>query len=313
MSPQRLPRPLRGIVPPLATPLLDSQTLDLNGTDRLVDHVISGGVAGIFVLGTCGEGNAIGAELQTKFVNRVCDATAGRVPVLVGVSSPALNDSLALAEHAARAGAAAIVATPPFYYPVSDIALTEHLRRLARRSPLPLVLYNMPGCTHNSITPTMLHSLASEQNIAGIKDSSGSLEVFTALCNTARELRDDWCVLMGPEEMLADAVAVGGDGGVSGGANVCPQLFVDLFAAAERGDAESVNALKAETQFLARCYDSPTTATSVIQGLKTALAEAGICSGITSELFPPVSDERRTDIREWVNALRARGAISAAQ
>ena len=302
---------LSGIVPPLATPLLSDQSLDLDGAERLVEHVIAGGVSGVFLLGTCGEGNALGFRRAAEYVEHVCRAVNSRIPVLVGVSNSALADSLELSEHAADCGAAAVVATPPYYFPVDEAALTEHLRRLARRSPLPLMLYNMPSCTGNSITEDMLHALADEPSIVGLKDSSGGLQTFARLCNTARELRPDWRIFIGPEGLLADAIFIGADGGVSGGANVCPRLFVDLYTAAAQGDKSEIDRLRAQTEFLAQCYGSPVTATSVIQGLKTALGTAGICSGATSELFPPVDSDRREQITGWVEELSRRGLVTA--
>src|SRR5690606_21897021 len=121
----------------------------------------------------CGEGPALAFKLQSELVERVCSQVNDRVPVLVGVSSPSIDDSLGMAEHAADCGAAAIVSTLPFYFPLSEEQQLGHLVRLARRSPLPLVVYNMPSCVHAAISIRMLQRLADEPNIAGFKDSGG--------------------------------------------------------------------------------------------------------------------------------------------
>src|SRR5262245_63676777 len=108
MTTPKLPRPLRGIVPPLATPLRDEDELDVAGLERLIEHVLAGGVHGLFLLGTTGEGPALSYRLRYELIDRGCRQVAGRVPVLVGVSDPSFVETLRLAERAAAAGAQAV-------------------------------------------------------------------------------------------------------------------------------------------------------------------------------------------------------------
>ena len=107
-----LPRPLTGIIPPMVTPLTSPDVLDRVGMARLVEHMLAGGVHGLFVLGTTGEGPGISRNLQRTVVSEVCALVAGRVPVLVGITDCAFAESLALAEHACASGAAALVVAP---------------------------------------------------------------------------------------------------------------------------------------------------------------------------------------------------------
>ncbi len=115
----------RGIIPPLATPLVDRNTLDVSGLERLVEHVLGGGVHGLFVLGTTGEGPALPPGVRREVVDRTIRQVAGRVPVLVGISDTVLAESVALATFAADCGAAAVVAAPPYYFPAGQEPL-EH-------------------------------------------------------------------------------------------------------------------------------------------------------------------------------------------
>ena len=96
-----LPSPLRGIVPPLVTPLLDNDTLDAAGLDRLIEHVLAGGVHGLFILGTSGETPCLSYRLRRELITRVCRQVGTRVPVLVGVTDTSLTEALALARSAA--------------------------------------------------------------------------------------------------------------------------------------------------------------------------------------------------------------------
>ena len=111
-----LPKPLRGVIPPMVTPLLDNRTLDLKGLERLVEHILDGKVHGLFLLGTTGEAPNLSYDLRHELVRRVCKQVNGRVPVLVGITDTVFTESMRLAESAARAGAEALAAAPPYYF-----------------------------------------------------------------------------------------------------------------------------------------------------------------------------------------------------
>ena len=106
MSISTLTRPLRGVVSPLITPLEDIDVLDRSGLEKLIEHVIRGGVSGIFLLGTSGEGPALSYRLRSELIKSTCKQGRGRVPVLVGITDTAYIESLHIAEIAAEAGAA---------------------------------------------------------------------------------------------------------------------------------------------------------------------------------------------------------------
>src|SRR5512140_1176965 len=119
-------RPLKGIVPPMVTPLLDRDQLDLDGLERLTDHILSGGVSGLFILGTTGEGPSLSYRLRGELIRRVCQPVKNRVPVLVGITDTAFVESVNLARAAAQAGADAVVVAPPYYLPEAQPELLEY-------------------------------------------------------------------------------------------------------------------------------------------------------------------------------------------
>ncbi|HEX9188029.1 MAG TPA: dihydrodipicolinate synthase family protein, partial [Vicinamibacteria bacterium] len=230
-----LARPLAGIVPPLLTPLTGRDTLDEAGLERLVEHVVAGGVDGIFLLGTTGEGPSLGHRLKREVVSRACAQVRGRASVLVGVTDTAFVETVALARHAADAGADALVIAPPYYMPQGQPELREYLGHLLPELPLPLFLYNMPPLTKVPFEIETVRWAADQEGVAGMKDSSGDMAYFSRAVALARR-RPDWSVLMGPEDLLGPSVLAGGKGGVPGGANLFPRLFVALYRAARDGD-----------------------------------------------------------------------------
>src|ERR1700740_1981819 len=108
----------RGIIPPLITPLVQRDELDVAGLEKLIEHVLSGGVHGLFILGTTGEAPSLSYRLRRELIDAVCRFVRGRVPVLVGITDTAFVESVSLACHAADAGAEALVVSTPYYFPV---------------------------------------------------------------------------------------------------------------------------------------------------------------------------------------------------
>jgi len=306
------PKPLCGIVPPLVTPLLDHDTLDVSGLERLVEHVLAGGVSGLFVLGTSGEAPSLSYRLRGELVDRVCRQVAGRAPILVGVTDTSLAESLRLAGRAAEVGAAAVVLAPPPYFPISQEDLRLHVEQVVRGLPLPLFLYNMPSHTKLVYEAATLRRLVDSPGIVGLKDSSGDMGYFRAV----RQLtgcRADFSLLMGPEELLAEAVAAGAHGGVCGGANLQPRLYVDLYQAARRGDSARAGQLHQRVLRIARAvYTVDQNSAGVIKGLKCSLAMMGICSDTVAPPLHALNDRQCEQIRRDLNAIGIRPDCRAA-
>ena len=283
----------RGIVPPLVTPLSGPDALDERGLERLIAHVIGGGVTGLFVLGTTGEGPSLSHRLQRATVTAACGFANHKVPVLVGISDTSCAESIALAQFAADAGADAVVIAPPYYFPAGQTELEQYVRWLCDRVPLPVMLYNMPQLTKVEFDIDTLARLSDIDRIVGVKDSGGNLDYFRGVVNLKSQ-RPDWSVLIGPEALLPQAMLAGGDGGVSGGANIVPKLFTRLFTALDTGDAAAVSRLSDQVQRLQAIYDIGKYASRHIKATKSALAIRNICSDSMAQPFnaflPPERD-----------------------
>lgn len=299
----QLPSPLRGIIPPMLTPLSDRDTLDAAGLERLIEHILAGGVHGLFILGTTGEGPSLSYRLRCELIERVCEQVAGRVPVLVGISDTSLVESVNLADYAADAGARAVVLAAPYYFPAGQAELLQYVAHIAAELPLPVFLYNMPSHTKLSFEPETVRRLMDIPNVVGLKDSSADMVYFHKVRRLAAG-RPDWTLLMGPEELLAEAVLLGAHGGISGGANLCPRLYVDLYQAASRGDTGRVTELQAKVMQIRRTiYSVADHGAAVIAGLKCALSCLGVCNDFMAEPFRRLGDAQRRLIRKHLGEL----------
>lgn len=295
--------PLRGILPPLATPLSGRDTLDVRGLVRLIEHQIIGGVHGIFLLGTTGEAQGLSYRLRRELIERACRQIANRVPVLIGITDTAITETLILAQHSADCGASGLVLAAPYYYPNSQPEIVEYIQHLAPELPLPLFLYNMPTHTKTVFEIETVRRAMDIPNIVGIKDSSGNMVYYHQLVSLLAE-RPDWSLLMGPEELLAESILLGGHGGVCGGANLCPRLYVDLYEAAVARDLERVTELHRRViRISSSLYQVGKYGSAFIKGLKCALNAIGICDDYMAEPFHRFRETEREVVRRQLADL----------
>jgi 4-hydroxy-tetrahydrodipicolinate synthase len=298
-----LPQPLRGIIPPIITPLSDRDTLDVAGLEKLIDHMLKGGVHGIFALGTTGEAPSLSYRLRREMIERTCKYVAGRVPVLVGITDTAFTETVNLAKFSADQGGSAVVTSAPYYFPAAAPEMLEYVQHLVPEMPLPLFLYNMPGLTKVTFDLELVKHARDMKGVAGIKDSSCDMIYFHKLMEIARQ-RSDWAVLVGPEELTAEAVLLGGHGGINGGANLYPKLYVDMYHAAVAQDLIKTRELHANVMKLAgSIYTVGQHKSAIIKGIKCGLSLLGICDDQMAEPFQRFRPAEREIIRERLAAL----------
>jgi dihydrodipicolinate synthase/N-acetylneuraminate lyase len=298
-----IPRPLRGIIPPMISPLLATGELDGEGLERTIAHLLEGKVAGVFLLGTTGEGMSLSDALREELIRQTCRQIGGRIPVLASISHASLEESLQLARFACDAGADAVVITPPSFIPPTQSELLEYLALLTSRLPLPLFLYNIPVLTRVEWALDTVRRSMDNPAILGIKDSSGDLKYFQHLCEMGSR-RPDWTVLMGPEELLASAMQIGGHGGICGGANVFPKLYVALYEAIRIGESQRLKELIPlarriqKTLFPVNCSIG-----DGIRSIKAAMRGLGICLEYTAPPLRYSTEEERKELQRQISLI----------
>ncbi len=297
--------PLTGIVPPMITPLRGRDELDAAGLERLIEHILAGGVSGLFLLGTTGEGPALSYRLRRELIARTCRQVNKRVPVLVGITDTAFVESVNLARHAADTGADAVVLAPPYYMPEGQPELWEYLDHIVPELPLPLFLYNMPTLTKVSFELKTVRRTMNDPHIVGLKDSSGDMAYFRRLAKLVKE-KPGWTLLMGPEELLAESVQAGGHCGVSGGANIFPSLYVALYEAARTGEIARINELHSRVLSVSKnLYHIGRHPSAIIKGIKCALSVLGICDDFMAEPFHRFRAEERAVVEKYVRQTQS--------
>ena len=290
----------RGIIPPMVTPLKEWDTLDQDGMVRLIDHILSGGVHGLFLLGTTGEAPSLSHRLRKEIVQRALDQIKERIPVLVGITDTSFDESINLAEYAAEKGASAVVLAPPYYFPAGQLELLEYLEHLVPQLPLPLFLYNMPTHTKLFFEPETVKAASEIPGVIGLKDSSANMVYFHQLLQIFKD-QNDFRLFIGPEELLGETLVLGGHGGVCGGGNLIPELYVELYEKSIEGDFKKMGILHERImQISTTIYSVGKYKSSYLKGLKCSLALMGICDDFMAEPFHRFRVSERNVIRQYL-------------
>ena len=228
------------------------------------------------------------------------------MPILVGITDTAFVESVSVARAAAEFGADALVVAPPYYLPEAQPELQEYLNHLVPELPLPLYIYNMPALTKVHFELETVRRAMDEPRIIGLKDSSGDLNYFKAAAELIKQHRPDWPLLIGPEEKLFDALQLGGHGGVSGGANLFPKLYVKLCAAHRAGDLARAQELQKQIQRVSDSfYRIGKYSSSIIKGIKCALACLGVCDDFMAEPFRRFRADERALVQRRIAEIEA--------
>lgn len=227
-----------GIIPPVISPLTPEEGVDRPAVKRFVDFLIAGGVHGLFILGSMGEGPYLRPSVRRELAEATVEAAAGRVPVLAGVLEASTTRVVEEVRRLAVPGIAAYVVTTPYYYGgFSTGELREHFCRVAEATDLPILAYNIPQNTHVLMKAELMLQLSDLPQVIGVKDSSGDwFEIQLLLRQRSLSFR----VFQGNQIYAGVSLLAGADGLVPGHANVCPDLLVSMYDAFQRKDAPAV-------------------------------------------------------------------------
>ncbi len=231
---------LRGAITAIVTPFTAAGDIDDDALGRFVEWQVDQGINGLVPIGSTGEAATMSLAERERVVRVTVERAAGRVPVIAGAGS---NDTAAAIEASrvlAKAGATHLLHVSPMYNKPPQRGLLAHFRAVADASPVPVVLYNVPGRTASNMLPETTLALAEHRNIVAVKEASGNLAQIEQIL---RNRRPGFTVLSGDDAMTLAVMAAGGEGVVSVVSNLAPRLCADLALAAGAGDMAAARAL----------------------------------------------------------------------
>lgn len=217
----------RGVVPPVITPMNPDGSLDLESLDRLVDHLIDGGMHGLFILGSCGQVAYLTDAERDAVVTRVVERVAGRVPVQVGTPDFTARRICESARRAQELGADAVVVSAPVYALNDEAEIERHLRIVADSVDIPVFAYDVPVRVHTKLGRDLLINLGKDGVLTGVKDSSGDDVAFRRLVAANGLAGHPLQLLTGHEVMVDGMLLLGADGAVPGSPTSTPQATAD--------------------------------------------------------------------------------------
>ncbi|MDF9744505.1 dihydrodipicolinate synthase family protein [Natrinema salsiterrestre] len=291
---------MNGTGVPLVTPFDSSGRVDRTRLRDLVAWLEERGVDFLVPCGSSGEAPLLTTDERIRVVETVAEVT--ELPVLAGTGREGFEPTLETTERAAAAGADAALVVTPSYYDSDEEALAAYYRDLADDSPIPIYLYSVPKFTDHALAPETVASLAGHENVAGIKDSSGSLEAIQRLVRLTED--EEFAVLVGSGSIYAAGLTAGADGGVLALSNVVPGRAGEIYRLHDAGRGNAARALNADLVELNRAV----TSTYGVPGIKAALATRDQPVGSPRRPLRPLAEAARGALESVLaDALEATG------
>ena len=290
---------LHGVIPAVATPLKKTGDLDILAYCKLIRRIIDAGCNGIMILGTVGEGivldhknYALAIETAVKEVNNMC-------PIIVGTGGSPVKSVYKNIEVSYRLGADAILNVPPFYYPLPQCAIEDFYIQLANKSKLPVMIYNIPALTKNRASVETVTKLSKEENIIGIKDSSGDFVYFQEILAKAQSGK--FKVFQGRAPFVLASILSGADGSMCPIPNVAPELELEIHKYVKEGNIKQAQKNQNKIIEIVKLFGYVSNPISM--NLKGLMSGLNICERYTAESIPTLSEEKIKEFTDTYNKI----------
>lgn len=282
-----------GIYTPIVTPFNENEEIDFGKLKHNLDKWSQTKLDGIVVLGSNGEFVYLSEEEKLQVIEFAVKNFTGDKKVIVGTSCESTRETILLSKKAAALGADAVLLLPPNYYKggMKEEILYRHFTDVADESPVPVMLYNMPGNTGINLSSALIARLSKHPNIVGIKDTGGNV---VQIAETVRDTADDFAVFAGNTGYLLPALAVGARGATLALANILPEECCRLVALTAEKKFDEAK----ELQLKLLKINTLVTAKYGVSGLKAALDMLGYQGGLPRRPLRPAGDEVKTEIRD---------------
>lgn len=278
----------------IITPFRKDGSLDFNSLGKLLEHIIKGGVDYVVPLGTTGESAVLTKDEKKAVVNFVTDTVAGRIPVVVGIGGNNTQEVLDAIGGFDFTGVSGLLSVSPYYNKPSQQGLYAHFKAIAGVSPVPVILYNVPGRTGSNLAAETTVKLARDvKNISAIKEASGNMaQIMQIMMHKPK----DFQVLSGDDLLTLPMMALGATGVISVVANACPGEFSAMVNHALKGEfGKAATCHYKLVDFINALFEEGSPA-----GIKAALESLNICQNHLRLPLVPVSDAHYKKLKTLV-------------
>lgn len=272
-----------GVLVPIVTPCFKDGTIDFKGLKNVAKDMLEAGCNGIFVAGSTGRGPWFSLEERKKICSSVRECIGDKMPIYAGCMATGLTDMINNAEAMAKAGADIAVITAPGYFSYNITEVGNIFLDFANKSPLPVLIYDIPDFSGIKLNMDIVLSLAKHPNVVGLKDSSSDMERFKELTKALGN-NEDIYLFQGKEHLLAESIMLGASGIVVSLLHIDPRPFVDLYKAAKAGDRETAMRIQKEIvkvlDIVVACFKKRPEISTLFHILNNALKTRGVCDNI---------------------------------
>lgn len=288
---------LKGIGVALVTPFKEDFSVDFNGLDKLIDHVVGGGVNYLVIQGTTGESVTTTSKEKAELLAHIKDKNSG-LPLVYGIGGNNTQAILQSIKETDLSGVAALLSVSPYYNKPSQEGIFQHFTRIAEASPIPVILYNVPGRTASNVTAETTLRLSEHKNIMGVKEASGDL---VQCMEIARSMPNDFHLISGDDMLTNPILSIGGCGVISVLANGFPSIFHKSFSLFIEGQIkESQQEMDKLLEINPLMYEE-----SNPVGIKEVLSQLGICGPQVRLPLIQASESLKKRIQGALGTIRA--------
>lgn len=282
----------------IVTPFRKGGKVDFKALGNIVEHLIKGKVEYIVALGTTGESVTLSKEEKSEVTKHIINTAKGRIPIILGIGGNNTAEVVHSLHSTELSGIEAILSVCPYYNRPNQEGLYQHFKAVAEASPLPVILYNVPGRTACNMTDETTLRLANDfENIMGIKEASGNLG---QIMNIIKNRPKDFKVISGDDAITLPIIAAGGDGVISVVANAFPKDFSEMTRQCIAGNYDEARKL----------HYKLTTITNLMfadgspAGVKAALEIMGLCDAVVRLPLVPVNKKIYAALEDEIKKYR---------
>ncbi|MEP9819820.1 4-hydroxy-tetrahydrodipicolinate synthase [Staphylococcus xylosus] len=290
-------RPI-GMIPAMPTPLNEDESINFSGYEKLINHLIDGGVHCLLAGGSTGEYSMMSTEERKEVLKAAVDYADGRVPIMAGTSEHRLNETIELTKYAEEIGADCALIITPYYMQTSEEGIKNYYEQVAKATNIGIVIYHYPGATNVTLTPEFIAELSEIEGIVGVKNTTDQEHTCKAIALTKDN--EGFSVLTGSEHLILPTLAVGGDGATGIIHNLVPDQIVEMYDLFK--NKKDIDGALKINQRLLPLYDY-VEAEPVPGPIKAGLDLIGLEGGNVRDPLVEASNELKEKMRETLNRL----------
>jgi 4-hydroxy-tetrahydrodipicolinate synthase len=291
-----------GVIVPAVTPLTADFKLDKPAVKKIFDNFYQYDTSP-FIIGTTGESASLSADLKAEYVKEAGKNKKPGTVLYAGISSNVLSESIEFAKTCADNGVDAVAATLPYYFPLTESQMKRHFEELADKSPLPLIIYNIPITIHMSIPLSLIDELSHHPNVIATKDSERNEERLKQSLDLWRD-RDDFGHFLGWATKSAEALINGSSGLVPGTGNFAPEIYKEMLKAVEAGDHQRAYEMQKLSDLYGNLFQSGKTLGESLWALKILMKEKGLCDSIVMPPLQSLDKEEEDKLKRTFKELK---------